>query len=121
MNRQNARRLVHGVTLAAAALGWTIAAIVHLAFGSPGGRPTAAQVRATLTELAIEKAGYLHGGIIDPSEVYVVGDTPNDIIAAKAVGAVAINVATGGYSVDQLRAAGSDHVMASLTEPFPGL
>jgi phosphoglycolate phosphatase-like HAD superfamily hydrolase len=77
--------------------------------------------RATLTELAIEKAGNLHGAFIDPTEVYVVGDTPNDIIAAKAVGAVAVNVATGGYSVDQLRAAGSDHVMASLAEPFPGL
>ena len=30
--------------LAAVALGWAIAALVHLVFGSPGGRPTTAQV-----------------------------------------------------------------------------
>jgi undecaprenyl-diphosphatase len=34
-------------------LGWTVAAGVHLLFGSPGGRPTAAQVRAALTELGV--------------------------------------------------------------------
>src|SRR6185436_3297036 len=39
---------------AAAALGWTIAALVHLAFGSPGGRPTAAQVKETLIELGVD-------------------------------------------------------------------
>ncbi len=49
------------------------------------------------------------------------GDTPNDIVAAKAVGAVAVNVATGNFSAEQLAAAGSDHVMASFLEPFPGL
>jgi uncharacterized membrane protein YbhN (UPF0104 family) len=40
--------------LAAVALGWTVAALVHLAFGSPGGRPTAAQVQATLLELGVD-------------------------------------------------------------------
>jgi undecaprenyl-diphosphatase len=34
-------------------LGWTVAAGVHLMFGSPGGRPTAAQVRAALAELGV--------------------------------------------------------------------
>ncbi len=40
--------------LAAVALGWTVAALVHLVFGSPGGRPTAAQVQATLVELGVD-------------------------------------------------------------------
>ncbi len=35
------------------ALGWAIAAFVHLVFGSPGGRPTAEQVRRSLLELGI--------------------------------------------------------------------
>jgi glycosyltransferase 2 family protein len=39
--------------LAAVALGWAVAALVHLAFGSPGGRPTTAQVAATLAELGV--------------------------------------------------------------------
>jgi uncharacterized membrane protein YbhN (UPF0104 family) len=40
-------------TLAALVLGWGIAALVHLAFGSPGGRPTRAQVAASLDELGV--------------------------------------------------------------------
>jgi uncharacterized membrane protein YbhN (UPF0104 family) len=40
--------------LAAVALGWSVAALVHLVFGSPGGRPTAAQVQATLAELGVD-------------------------------------------------------------------
>jgi uncharacterized membrane protein YbhN (UPF0104 family) len=42
--------------LAAVALGWSLAALVHLIFGSPGGRPTAAQVQATLVELGVPDA-----------------------------------------------------------------
>jgi uncharacterized membrane protein YbhN (UPF0104 family) len=34
-------------------LGWMVAAGVHLLFGSPGGRPTSAQVRAALAELGV--------------------------------------------------------------------
>ena len=40
--------------LAAVVLGWALAAFVHLAFGSPGGRPTTAQVAATLGELGVD-------------------------------------------------------------------
>ena len=39
---------------AAVVLGWTVAAAVHLLFGSPGGRPTVEQVSASLAELGIE-------------------------------------------------------------------
>jgi undecaprenyl-diphosphatase len=35
------------------ALGWAVAAAVHLLFGSPGGRPTSEQVRRSLAELGI--------------------------------------------------------------------
>jgi undecaprenyl-diphosphatase len=35
------------------ALGWGVAAAVHLGFGSPGGRPTRAQVKAALAELGV--------------------------------------------------------------------
>jgi undecaprenyl-diphosphatase len=40
--------------LAAFALGWGIAALVHYAFGTPLGRPTTKQVRATLEQLGVE-------------------------------------------------------------------
>ncbi len=39
--------------LAAVVLGWVVAAVVHLTFGSPGGRPTTAQVQAALGELGL--------------------------------------------------------------------
>ncbi|HEY7104792.1 MAG TPA: lysylphosphatidylglycerol synthase transmembrane domain-containing protein [Acidimicrobiia bacterium] len=45
--------LPNGV-FAAIALGWGIAAVVHLVFGSPGGRPTRAQVTAALAELGMD-------------------------------------------------------------------
>ena len=45
---------------------------------------------------------------------YLIGDTPFDIAAARAVGAVSIAVATGKFSVDELGAAGADHVVPDL-------
>jgi uncharacterized membrane protein YbhN (UPF0104 family) len=38
---------------AALVLGWGVAALVHLAFGSPGGRPTSRQVEVALVELGL--------------------------------------------------------------------
>ena len=49
--------------------------------------------RAELTELAIAKAVRLHDGL-SPDQVFVVGDTPRDIAAATASGAVSVGVAT---------------------------
>jgi len=76
--------------------------------------------RTELTRMAIEKATRLHRQLT-PSQVYVVGDTPHDIDAAKAVGAVSVGVASGHYSVDELVAAGGGHVLGSLEDPFPGM
>lgn len=76
--------------------------------------------RAELTRLAIDKATRLHNQLT-PAQVHVVGDTPHDIEAAKAAGAVPIGVATGHYSTDELAVAGGSHVLGSLEDPFPGL
>ncbi|HXQ43987.1 MAG TPA: HAD family hydrolase [Acidimicrobiales bacterium] len=76
--------------------------------------------RAQLTERAIEKAARLHGRLT-PAQVFVVGDTPRDIEAARAAGAVSVGVASGRYSTKELVAAHGDHVLQSLEEPFPGL
>jgi phosphoglycolate phosphatase len=76
--------------------------------------------RAELTGIGIEKAGRLHAHL-KADQVFVVGDTPRDIEAAQKAGAVSVGVATGHYSVSDLADAGADHVLPSLTEPFPGL
>ena len=76
--------------------------------------------RGELTKLAVEKARRLHDRF-SADRVLVVGDTPRDIEAAQAADAVSVGVATGKYSVDELKAAGADHVLTSLEETFPGL
>jgi len=47
-----------------------------------------------------------------------VGDTPADVAGARAAGVVAIGVATGAHGPPELRDAGADVVLRSLTE-FP--
>jgi phosphoglycolate phosphatase-like HAD superfamily hydrolase len=76
--------------------------------------------RAELTQVAMVKAFALHGVSVGPDEVYVVGDTPLDIAAAKKIGAVAVGVARGHFSADQLAQAEPDFVLASLEDPFLG-
>lgn len=77
--------------------------------------------RTELTRLAIDKATRLHGAKLEAAQVYVVGDTPHDMEATRAAGAVAVGVASGHYSTDELKAAGGVHVLRSLEDPFPGL
>jgi phosphoglycolate phosphatase len=48
--------------------------------------------------------------------VIVVGDTPHDIECARVAGAKCIAVATGGFTIDQLRDAGADAVLADLSD-----
>lgn len=76
--------------------------------------------RPKLTELAMDKAAQLHEQL-SAEQVYVVGDTPLDIAAAQAAGAVSVGVASGHYSTDQLAQAGAAHVLESLEDDFPGL
>lgn len=77
--------------------------------------------RGLLTRAAIDRASMLNGHEIDPAGVFVVGDTPRDIDAANAVGAVSVGVATGEFTVEQLRAAGADHVLPTFKHPFPSV
>ena len=86
-----------------------------------GGFGSDSNDRGELTRIAIRRASVVRGAPLDPARVCVVGDTPLDIAAAHAADAVGIGVATGKYSVDELRQAGADHVLADLTAPFPGL
>ncbi len=90
-------------------------------FFSFGGYGSDSQDRGELTRTAIQRAGHIHGHPLDPRRVLVVGDTPLDIRAAHDAGAVAVGVATGKYTVEELSASGADHVLQSLAEPLPGV
>ncbi len=84
-----------------------------------GGYGSDSDDRAMLTRGAIDKAAMLHGHDVTPDRVFVVGDTPLDVEAARAVGAVSVAVASGKFSVEELRSAGARHVLASLAARFP--
>jgi pyrophosphatase PpaX len=53
---------------------------------------------------------------VDPRAAAMVGDTPDDIHAGRAAGALAIGVVTGAHGRDTLFAAGADAVLDSLAE-----
>jgi phosphoglycolate phosphatase-like HAD superfamily hydrolase len=48
--------------------------------------------------------------------VVVIGDTPADMGCGRGIGARAIGVATGRYSVDDLRACGAAAVFEDLSD-----
>lgn len=48
--------------------------------------------------------------------VTVIGDTPHDIECARVAGARSIAVATGGFTVDQLREFGAEEVLPDLSD-----
>src|SRR3954462_1569577 len=77
--------------------------------------------RTELTKCALARGERLLGEKLDPKRVLVVGDTPKDLDAAHGAGCVAVGVATGHYSREQLDEAGADVVLASLRDPFPGI
>jgi phosphoglycolate phosphatase len=76
------------------------------AFGDESGR------RADLPPLAVARAGR-H---FQPARSYVIGDTPLDIDCGLACGMKTVAVATGRYSLTELRACQPSFACANLTE-----
>jgi phosphoglycolate phosphatase len=56
--------------------------------------------------------------VTDAEKTLVVGDTPKDIRAAKAIGAVSLGVATGSFSRGDLEMEGATFVVDALDEPL---
>ena len=90
-------------------------------FFSFGGYGSDSADRGELTRKAIERAGEILGTTIDSQSVLVLGDTPKDISAAHAAGAVGVGVASGHYSKAELSEASADYVLGSLVEELPGV
>jgi len=90
-------------------------------FFSFGGYGSDSADRGELTRKAIDRAGEIFGSELDPKRVLVLGDTPKDIAAAHAAGAIGVGVASGHFGKDELRAAGADYVLGSLVEELPGV
>jgi len=78
-----------------------------------------APTRPDLVELALQRYEKLHGFPADPRRVVVIGDTHHDIHCAHAHGCVALAVATGRFSEQELTEAGADIVLPDLSDPAP--
>jgi phosphoglycolate phosphatase-like HAD superfamily hydrolase len=72
--------------------------------------------RNALVPVALERAVACGMPAFSPADVIVVGDTPNDVACAQAVGAVPVGVATGGYTAAQLRDCGAAVVFDTLED-----
>jgi phosphoglycolate phosphatase len=86
-----------------------------------GGYGSDSSDRGELTRVAIKRAQRILDADLGREDVVVVGDTPRDVAAAHQAEAIAIGVATGSYTPEQLREAGAEHVLATLEEPLPGV
>jgi phosphoglycolate phosphatase-like HAD superfamily hydrolase len=78
-----------------------------------GGFGEDSELRSEVVALAIRRLGGRPGG---RNPIYVVGDTPIDVEAAKANGAVAVAVTTGTSSAEELARAGADAVFPDLSD-----
>ncbi len=71
--------------------------------------------RDDLTRLARQRAGAHLGRDLNGAELIVIGDTPADIQAARAIDAVAVAVCTGYAERDSLIASDPDFLLADLS------
>ncbi|ATY10494.1 haloacid dehalogenase [Amycolatopsis sp. AA4] len=81
-----------------------------------GGYGSLSPHRADLVPYAVKAAETKHGTKFPAESVVILGDTPHDIEAALAYGAVAIGVATGRFSAEQLTDAGAHLVLPDLAD-----
>lgn len=88
-------------------------------FFSFGGYGSDSSDRGEITRIALERARLVYGENIEAKQAVVVGDTPRDVDGAHAAGIDCVGVASGHYTVEQLREAGADVAIASLEEPLP--
>jgi phosphoglycolate phosphatase-like HAD superfamily hydrolase len=72
--------------------------------------------RDALALAAMAEARARVAALADPSHAVVIGDTPFDIACARAAGARVVAVATGGHSIDELRAHAPDLALDDLRD-----
>jgi phosphoglycolate phosphatase len=74
------------------------------------------EVRADLVPVARQNAARRYEADFSGTATVLVGDTPKDIEAAAISGARAVAVASGNFTMQQLRDAGAEVVLPDLTD-----
>jgi phosphoglycolate phosphatase len=83
----------------------------HFAFGGYG---CDHELRPEIVRIAAERGAARLGMPVAACRVVVIGDTPRDVEAARAIGAEALTVETGGVGSAELRAAGATWAVRDL-------
>jgi phosphoglycolate phosphatase-like HAD superfamily hydrolase len=86
----------------------------HFDFGGFG---EDGESREEILRAALGRAAQIAGAPVSPADAIVIGDTPRDVEAARAIGCGAIGVATGRFDRASLLAAGAHRVFATLADP----
>lgn len=71
--------------------------------------------RNKLLPVALKRFEERYQKKIRVDECIIIGDTPRDVRCAGIYGAMCIGVATGPYSIDELREAGTDYVVKDFS------
>jgi phosphoglycolate phosphatase-like HAD superfamily hydrolase len=88
-------------------------------FFSFGGYGSDSADRTEVTKAALNRGALVSGGTLKGSTCIAVGDTPRDVKAGHGAGVKVVGVATGSYSVDELRDAEADYALKDVEEGFP--
>jgi phosphoglycolate phosphatase len=88
-------------------------------FFSFGGYGSDSADRTEVTEAALGRGALVSGGALSDGACIAVGDTPRDVEAGHGAGIKVVGVATGSYSVDDLRNAGADWALENAEKDFP--
>ena len=80
-----------------------------------GGYGSDANDRVDVCRKALDRAAVAAAGRLDRDGSIAIGDTPLDVEAGHGAGIRVVGVATGEYSVEQLREAGADWAVADLS------
>ncbi|TDC93285.1 haloacid dehalogenase-like hydrolase [Actinomadura sp. 7K507] len=81
-----------------------------------GGYENGVYSKAALLELARTRSGERRGTAYPESATVYIADSPRDVQAARIAGSPIIAVATGSATEAELRAAGAEHVLATLAD-----
>lgn len=88
-------------------------------FFSFGGYGSDSADRIEVTRAAMRRGELVSGGALGDGGCIAVGDTPRDVRAGHGAGIRVVGVATGSYTVEDLRGAGADWAIASVADGFP--
>jgi len=88
-------------------------------FFSFGGYGSDSADRTEVTKAALRRGELVSGGTLADGACIAVGDTPRDVEAGHGAGIRVVGVATGAYSVSELRDAGADWALETVAHDFP--